>query len=257
MRRTLFKIKRVFDSQRGAAAIMAAIGIIAVVIVFAAVLNSRLQIARESLQKARARITSMQVMQDFAVMAQKASDNFYQQSPLPAAGNCPGGMTPLPANRPFCWDNPVVNNCVNTPRGQVCLNAAGVRRLTVAALELKLNRQSETWGQFFEAVAAVAKDQWMGVLRGANQSAEAQLAEPWLPAIAGAPNVTMMQKCFTAGANNIDICKVCNNNNGSARVINGYNSNVDCLTLRMCPTPTGVCTNAQLYWQRIGFIPRR
>jgi len=151
----------------------------------------------------------------------------------------------------------VTGNCVNTVRGQVCLNAVGVSVLTVAELEVKPNPQTETWGQFLEAVADVAKDQWMGILRQANQSAEAQVAEPWLPALGGAPNVTMLEKCFAAGANNIDICKVCNNNNGTARVINGYNSNVDCLILRFCPTPTGVCTAAQLYWQKVGFIPRQ
>ncbi len=267
MRRQIKRLHKIISSQRGAAMIVAALLIIVVALSFGAALAIQVFGVNQGLARTRARITSLQIMQDFGVLAQKANDIYHQQQPPGCPALPAPGTIQFPAGAPFCWPVPMANTiCVASPRNgtPICFGAG----LNVASINLYPPK--ETWGQFAQALKEFGHERLMAFLGELTNEANAQF-QPWMPTLAGAPTNDILDRCLAAGAVDDDHCKVCTTATGGAWPINAYLSNVDCLELQLCPTQipqpapwvatpcpggAGPASPGTLYVQKIGFIPR-
>lgn len=212
----------------------------------------------------RDRIASIQVLQDFAVLAQKANEVFVRNN-----NACPGGWTAGPVG--FCWQGPFPNarDCVVNPIGgntNICLVLPGV----VAPVAPTMNTAHLTAAPVYDGIM----DQWRAQIADIityrheivaelqkstlglfDNQAHAIRPEPFLPDV-GAPG--------PAGPAELTI-----NNIGcggpfvqpSCKICAGAGVNVRCIELRVCVSSTG-CRNINnpnfrdWFRQRVAIIPR-
>lgn len=213
--------------------------------------------------KQRDRIAALQVLQDFAVLAQKANEVFVLN------GNaCPPAWTTSPAG--FCWNGPFPNNrdCVVNPVGQtnICLVIPGTAAPGAPSMSVAQLTAVPVYDGYFDemrskiADAIAYREQFIAELQRQTLSlidnqAYAIRPEPHLPddAIPAGPSELTINNigCGPANPFGRDNCKVC-----GAGV-----AQVRCIELRVCVSSSG-CANINLaatrdwYRQRVGVIPR-
>lgn len=255
-------IHRILKNQRGAG-ILVAVAVLAV-LVGGLVISTQLAFDNTVLEvtKQRDRIASLQVLQDFAVLAQKANEVFVR------GGNAcpPAPWQEAPAG--FCWQGPFpnTNNCVRNPigTGNICIAfpqpaAPGAPAITVAQLSLipvydsyfdEMRAKVADIVNFREQIVAELQRKTLSLF---DHQAYAISPEPHLPDDAvpvGPAELTINEMgCGPANPFGQVNCKVC----GLANVI--------CIELRACISTIGCrdINNVNFrdwYRQRVAILPR-
>lgn len=249
------------QSQKGAA-LLIAIAILGVLI--AALIMAVSQMFDQTvkqLTRQRERTAALQVLQEFAVLAQRANDRWVRNG----GAACPGGTTARPAQ--FCWPNPFPspNICVASPLGggaDICLQSAGVppaaapgvgmwvAEFTFAPKEQNIfqewkSRVAQYWS-YREEIILEAQRRILSLTGNQAYALRPQLMLPDDAAPAGPGDNVINNLACNAGSGNY-YCKQC------------AAASVWCAELRVCVSPSGcrnIATSKDWYRQRIGIIRR-
>ncbi|HMN69772.1 MAG TPA: hypothetical protein PKC28_14610 [Bdellovibrionales bacterium] len=207
----------------------------------------------------RRAVVATQVMQDFAVIAQRANAVFERiTGPL----NCPGGTQrlPNPGTSRFCWSTTAGANCVRHPdRAAVtlCLNVSG--QITISAHEVdgkdglyvdyhpdrSIKAQAK---EFWERAKLFAYYMQSGAAATFSNMAQAQNAA-FHPAIAGEPVVDINNPVCSLAAPGTTDCKKCPGTAGA--------NVTECLNVSLCVRADNCPLGAQQrITQRIAILPR-
>ena len=249
---------QLLKSQRGAALLI----MVAITAIFltAAVFGAAFyfQSLLVSLNRERDAVVAIQVLQDFAVLAQKANDVY-----VSTAGVCPGYVKlPLPASH-FCWIT--TNNCVRQTKenfvatgiSQYCMSDVSAD-MSVGSINIEPAHQTliasviDTYRQVFaqrhEVLVALELKLLDHITIGLSPTAEAQAS--FLPVLPGGGPPTAKITPIVCPGGPAQDCKVC------------AGVNVECIELRICPR-NGGCGAAPgaagaIGWvrQTVGIMPR-
>jgi len=224
----------------------------------------------KSYRNVNSRLLALQVLQDYAELAQKAHAVYVTyNSTVPAPGGCPVNYVQNPAGLPFCWLNQAGADCVRIPTDSTaanpnlaianvpfCLtapvtNAQTIMDMTALYIQPRFTRwqQLQAMGEQFlidsSHVARVALHKLSG---GLDQRAWAQLAAAYHPTMVGAPTNDITLYPCNAGASGDTYCKRCAGAPGTT---------MDCINLKVCMLISRVCPNPQdWYNQRVGVMNR-
>lgn len=192
--------------------------------------------------QARSRIQSQQVLQEFAVLAQRANEIFNRGSPP----GCVLPYTQAPAGRPFCWrlDIPERNGaCVQSPlpgggTTPLCLTNAG--EMGVASLTIEpLHPAHPTLVARLKENLVTISGRFLAEL---SAPLDAQENQSHLPGLGGAPTVN--ENNLTCGPHG----------GGGGICVRCSNALVECLDLSVCTRPAGCTSINDWYRQKIAII---
>lgn len=209
-----------------------------------------------SYQRSTARLIALQVLQDFAVLAQNANSIYVNNAP-----NCPTGYTQNPSGAPFCWSNTPNFDCIRVPAdtntavstAPFCIsqpvNGTQSKMDMALWIEPRLTRWQRLQARSLDYLKAAAHFSLIAVQRvlgTTDQTAWAQTPDPSLPSTAGAPTRNIsIPPCDTATPGDTN-CKRCT----------GAGKNVDCIMLKVCVNVGGCSSPFEWYQQRVGVISR-
>lgn len=229
------------------------------VLVSAVVVASSVHFAnmQTQLMRQRDRVYGIQMLQEFAMLAQKAHDNWLDGGL--AVGTCPGGQINFPAAGRFCWSGaslaPSPTICLKHPSNgsNVCMNTGAAGAMTVATLDFQriiepfddLKDRFRHLIENHDKLIAMFKADVFG--RASNWAYAVAGMDAFIPELTGAPTNDITNPVCN-GTTVSDYCKVCTAGTG----------NVTCLEIRVCLDTT--CSNtspfARYYRQRIGLFNR-
>lgn len=256
------KLKQPFANENGVgllALILVVSALIASIVVATSIFFAKLQM---QVVKQRDRSFAIQALQEFAVMAQKANDNYVNN-----ANTCPAGTTAGSGPAAFCWSGasigPSTTICIKDPRSNagtqqtICLDTrtgAGVSRMGIAQFDIR--RNITPWERFKEVASIIYEEREKVFVQAASEilatldsQAHAVVGmEAHLPDLTGVPTNTINNPSTCDGTVNNDYCKVCG-------------VNVTCIELRICLAPSAQCDNTSTalgnwFRQRIGILNR-
>lgn len=255
--------ERIKNQSGGAMLVVVFMVSIAMVTLFYAA-QERFQQLNRAVNVQRQRIIALQVMQEFALLAERANAKFERcvgaNPACPASvATCPAGTTRM-AGRRFCWSTGFVGECVRHPDPavqQICLSVPAQMTITqsdeiqegdlIATVQPASGFQV-SWRERLRTTRDVLALAWEEAKSVLSETAHAQ-ADLHLPTLAGAPggsNITPIVCNGGTPANHF--CKRCPPSAGLPMR--------ECLSLRVCLINTGCPTPENWFIQRIGINDR-
>lgn len=221
------------NNEKGMGLLMTSVIILGLIVTFLVLATFASENMFAQLGRAKRQLAGYVAMQDFALLAQKAYQNFHFNN-----GVCPADTTRIPSTKPFCWPNNTVSqpnaNCISHPLGApgsnrlICLNSTNIETMEVIA-----KNESLPWWKYF--------------FSGMDSTAHAQSTDLHLPALTGAPIIDF-SSAPTCDANfDPTFCKMC-------QTVGADTQNLDCIYLRICLQNATCNTSKPEHWtiQRIG-----
>ncbi len=207
------------------------------------------------LQRHKIRNLSLQVLQDFALLAQKAHERWQSNQP----GGCPAPFTQEQPAR-FCWrpgvtDEKCIRHPLSSPNDAVPLRlcVGEPNGLQVSSLNIEVEKDPYRYWKFVVVQTWREREFFANhyrkkLLGGLHNLLVAQTAAgAHLPTLAGAPNNTIDNVTCTAATVGNETCKRCTNPPAQ---------NLDCILLRACLNFNG-CPNPEDWsTQMVGIITK-
>ncbi len=231
---------KTIKNEKGIAIVGTALMIMVIISIFILAISQFLSQNVGTSFQLRSRIAGIQVLQEFAVLAQRANE-IYERT------NSCGALTRLPAGRNFCWQLAAENNgsCVQSP-----LPGGGTTPLcmSVGNNELAVALQTTHSPSNFE----VAKQQIGEWSERIAYRIFAELGAPLDAQENRAHLPTMIPASSSVDINNVN-CGVI-----GGTCIRCNDANVECIDLYVCTNPSGcgafAATNERWFRQKIAVI---